>query len=75
MEHASTTSTGSDEADTMGVIIVENTNITFSIEHADLNIQPTHLSEEEKQRIIDASAAEIFGQPVVQDALRELSKL
>lgn len=58
-----------------GVIIVKNTNVTFSIEHADLNIQPFHLSEKEKQQIIDASAAKVFGDPMVQDTLRELSKL
>lgn len=54
---------------------MKNTNVTFSIKYADLNIQPTHLSGQEKQQIIDASAAEIFGQPTVQDILQELSKL
>ena len=75
MEYASIASTGSDKANAMGVIIVKNTKITFNIEHADLNIQPTHLSEKQKKQIIDESTTEIFGQSTVQDTLRELSKL
>jgi len=59
----------------MEVIIVNNTNVTFDIEHADLNIKSTQISEKEKKQIIDKSAAEVFGQPIVQDTLRELSKL
>ncbi|MCH5462662.1 hypothetical protein HC026_09545 [Lactobacillus sp. LC28-10] len=47
----------------------------FSIEHADLNIQPIHLSATEKKQIIDALAAEVFENPTVQEILRKLSKL
>jgi len=54
---------------------MDNTKVTFDIEHADLNIQSTNISEKSKKKIIDKSAAEVFGQPTVQDTLRELSKL
>lgn len=75
MAYSATASTRSDEANTLGVIVVENTNVRFSIEHADLNIQPIHLSATKKKQIIDASAAEVFGNSTVQEILRELSKL
>jgi len=75
MAYSATASTRSDEANTLGVIVVENTNVRFSIEHANLNIQPIHLSATEKKQIIDTSAAEVFGNPTVQEILRELSKL